>query len=383
MKIYFVAGEASGDTRGAELMRALRERLLRVQFFGAGGAQMRALGGDHFFDWTAEAVVGLWDVLKKYGYFRRQFSRMLRELEELQPDALILVDYPGFNLRLAHAARARLPRMKIVQYVSPQVWAWHVGRVKRMAADLDLILCIFPFEVEFYENSGLRAEFVGHPLLDVHGERHTDAPRAMDLVGLFPGSRRKEVRKIFPPMLAAARLMAKAIPSLRFEVAAATAALAEMIRSEIVASGAEEELVKVTVGQSQQLMQRATAGMVTSGTATLEAAIFGLPMVILYKVAWLTWVIGKRLVKVPFLGMPNLIAGREIAREFLQEAAEPEAIAAEMLRLMRDPSARGHMQADLAGVIGKLGSPGAGARAAEAVAELLAPGQSERRLEGD
>jgi lipid-A-disaccharide synthase len=199
MKIYFVAGEASGDARGAELMRALRERLPEARFFGAGGHEMRALGGDHFLDWAAEAVVGLWDVLKKYGYFRRQFSRMLREIAELQPDALILIDYPGFNLRLAHAARRRFPKLKIVQYVSPQVWAWHVGRVKRMAADLDLILCIFPFEIDFYQNSGLDAVFVGHPMLDSLAAKRLDRPRAMDLVGLFPGSRRKEVRKIFPP----------------------------------------------------------------------------------------------------------------------------------------------------------------------------------------
>src|SRR6266478_6152203 len=142
-------------------MRALRERLPEVEFHGASGPEMRALAGEHLFDWVAEAVVGLWDVLKKYGYFRRQFSRMLREIAELQPDALILIDYPGFNLRLAHAARARHPRLKIIQYVSPQVWAWHVGRVRRMAQDLDLMLCIFPFEEPFYKNSGLEAAFVG------------------------------------------------------------------------------------------------------------------------------------------------------------------------------------------------------------------------------
>jgi lipid-A-disaccharide synthase len=334
---------------------------------------MRALGGDHFLDWAAEAVVGLWDVLKKYGYFRRQFGRMLREIGELQPDALILIDYPGFNLRLAHAARARFPRLKIVQYVSPQVWAWHVGRVKRMAKDLDLILCIFPFEIDFYDQSGLDAVFVGHPMLDSLAARKIDRPRAHDLVGLFPGSRRKEVRKIFPVMLAAAQIIRKAIPATRFEVAAASELLAGIIREEIAARGVDDDLVKVTVGGSQELMQKAAVGMVTSGTATLEAAFFGLPLVILYKVAWLTWVVGKRLVKVPFLGMPNLIAGRELAREFLQDAAQPEAIAAEILRLLRDPSARGSMQADLAAVIGRLGERGAGERAAEAIAELLQP----------
>jgi lipid-A-disaccharide synthase len=289
----------------------------------------------------------------------------------VQPDLLILIDYPGFNLRLAHAARARFPGLKMVQYVSPQVWAWHRSRVKRMARDLDLMLCIFPFEEPFYRESGLAAAFVGHPLLDTLDTKRIIGAREADLVGLFPGSRRKEVHKIFPVMLRAAQIMREEMPGLRFETAAASPALAELIEAEIASAGVGEGLCRVTVGGSQELMQRATVGMVTSGTATLEAAFFGLPLVILYKVAWLTWAIGKRLVQVPFLGMPNLIAGREIAREFLQERAQPPAIAAEMLRLLHDAETREKMQGELAAVVAQLGERGAGARAAAAICRLL------------
>ncbi len=365
MTIYFVAGEASGDSRGAELMLALRERAPDLQFAGAGGPKMKAIAGGEFFDWAHEAVVGLWDVLKKYGYFRGQFDRMLAELEELRPEAVVFIDYPGFNLRLAKAVRERIPGLRIIYYISPQVWAWNRGRIPKMARFLDLMLCIFPFEKPLYESSGLRTEFVGHPLLDSLAPLRTQAPREEHLIALLPGSRGKEVRKIFPAMLAAARVMKARNPALRFEAAAVSEALAAEMRA---MAGND---VRVEVGGAYRLMDRACAGMVCSGTATLEAAFFGLPMVILYKVAWLTWVIGKRLVRVPFLGMPNILAGREIVREYLQEAARPEPIAAEMLRLAGDPEARGAMQRELSAVIEQLGERGAARRAAAAIATEL------------
>jgi lipid-A-disaccharide synthase len=365
MKLFAVAGEASGDARGAELLTALRPLVPALEVHGLGGPKMRALAGGDFYDWADEAVVGLWDVLKKYGYFRTQFHRALAELERLRPAALVLIDYPGFNLRLAKAARARFPRLKIIYYISPQVWAWHRGRIPQMARILDLMLCIFPFEKPLYEQSGLRTEFVGHPMLDTLAPLKTAVPREPDLLALLPGSRRKEVRKIFPVMLATARELRQRHPDLRCEAAAASPALAEEMRTL-----AGRECI-VTTGAAHRLMDRAAAGLVCSGTATLESAYFGLPMVILYRVAWLTWVVGKRLVRVPHLGMPNLLAGREIVREFLQDAAQPGPIAAEIERLLRNPAPQ---QAALAEVIASLGAPGAGARAAAAVArELAAP----------
>ncbi|MEQ1858929.1 MAG: lipid-A-disaccharide synthase [Chthoniobacteraceae bacterium] len=365
MKLYLVAGEASGDARGEELMRSLREQAPGIEFFGAGGPQMRALAGGEFFDWAHEAVVGLWDVLKKYGYFRAQFRRMLDDIDRVQPDALILIDYPGFNHRLAKAARVRRPAMKIIDYISPQVWAWNRGRIPEMAKYLDLMLCIFPFEKPLYEASGLRTEFVGHPMLDSLAAKRAGIGRESDLVALLPGSRGKEVRRIFPAMLDAARLMRRGNPALRFASAAASDALAREMRA------LAGDVCEVSTGNAHDLMQRATAGMVCSGTATLEAAYFGLPMVILYKVAWLTWVVGRQLVRVPHLGMPNILAGREIAREFLQGAAQPQPIAEAMRALVGDAAARTAQQRELTAVIAQLGEPGAGGRAAACILRAL------------
>jgi lipid-A-disaccharide synthase len=372
-KLYLIAGEASGDARGAELMRGLRALSAEVEFFGAGGREMRALAGGEFFDWADEAVVGLWDVLKKYGYFRQQFDRMLAEVARVQPAAVVLIDYPGFNLRFARAVRERHPQMKIVYYISPQVWAWNRGRIPKMAKLLDLMLCIFPFEQPLYQASGLRTIFVGHPMLDSLAAKRTGAERDPALVGLFPGSREKEVRRIFPTMLAAARRMRTERPELRFEASAASAALAELMRE-----GLDEQFCPVTVREAHALMQRAAAGMVCSGTATLEAAYFGLPMVILYKVVWLTYAIGRQLVRVPHLGMPNVLAGREIVREFIQHDCAPEPVAHEMLRLLGDAAARERQQRELAAVIAGLGDRGAGVRAAAEVLALLQEAQAAR-----
>jgi lipid-A-disaccharide synthase len=370
-KLYLVAGEASGDARGAELIRALRERDASLEFFGAGGREMRALVGNHCVDWADEAVVGLWDVLKKYGYFKGQFDRMLAELAEIQPDALVLIDYPGFNQRLAREARRRLPKHKIIDYISPQVWAWQQDRIPKMARYLDLMLCIFPFEKPLYEKSGLRTVYVGHPMLDSLEEKRTGVDRDVELIGLFPGSREKEVRRIFPAMAEAAVAMKNAKPDLRFEAAAASHQLAERMIATLEQLGQSEDFCAVTVRSSHDLMQRAVAGMVCSGTATLEAAFFGLPLCVVYKAHWVTWMVGKRLVRIPFIGMPNVLAAREIAREFLQGAATPEALAHETLRLATNSEHREALQADLAAVIAGLGERGAASRAADAILEEL------------
>ena len=367
MKLYLVAGEVSGDARGVELLRALRERGAAFEFFGAGGREMRTLAGGDFLDWADEAVVGLWDVLKKYGYFKAQFDRMLADIARVAPAALILIDYPGFNLRLAKAVRARHPAVQIIYYISPQVWAWNRGRVPKMARLLDLMLCIFPFEQPLYEQSGLKTVFVGHPMIDSLAAKKMGVARQEKLVGLFPGSREKEVSKIFPVMLAAAKTMRESNAQLQFEAAAASPQLEALMRT----IAGRETFITFSLRDSHSLMQRASAGMVASGTATLEAAYFGMPLAILYKAAWLTWVVGKRLVSVDFLGMPNLLAGREIAREFLQDDATPAAVAREMQRLLSDDDARATIVRDLAAVTAKLGGTGAAQRAAEAIYAAL------------
>jgi len=369
MKLYLVAGEASGDARGAELIRALRARREGIEFLGFGGPRMAALSGA-VRDWIGRAaVIGIIDVVKHYGYFRRQFAVALEEIAREEPAAVVLIDYPGFNLRLAAALKKAGSGARVIDYISPQVWAWNRGRIPKMARTLDLMICIFPFEKPLYEETGLKTVFVGHPMIDSLAEEGGGAAREENLLGLFPGSREREVKKIFPAMLEAARLLRERRPGLRVEAAAASQEMRE--RMEGIARGIPGAGCEVTLKTAHGLMRRATAGMVASGTATLEAACLGLPFVLLYKAAWLTFLIGRRLVTVKWLGMPNILAGREVVREFLQEDARPAAIAAEVGRLLDDPAARALLQAELGAVAAKLGGPGASGRAAEAILDAV------------
>lgn len=365
MKLYFVAGEASGDARGSELMRALCERVPGIEFHGRGGPQMAALAQPGFHSWSDRAgVIGFIDVLKSYPYFKSQFELSVAEVEKLQPDAVVLVDYPGFNLRLAAALKKRGFKTRIIYYISPQVWAWHRSRIRQMAKTIDLMLCIFPFEKPLYEESGLKTEFVGHPMLDSLRCKITGAARQPDLVGLFPGSRRREVRKIFPVMLEAAEELRQRNPKLRFEAAAASETMRSLMESYL---GTHPGLAcQVGLKNAHELMQCAAVGMVASGTATMEAAFFRLPFALVYRVAWATYAIGKRLIKVPWLGMPNLLAGREVVREFVQDGARPALLATEMLRLL-DTKERNVFLADMERVIASLGNPGAAGAAAAAI----------------
>ncbi|MEI6034262.1 MAG: lipid-A-disaccharide synthase [Verrucomicrobiae bacterium] len=379
-KLWFVAGEASGDARAAEVMRALRAAAPEVLFAGAGGPRMQELADGPFDSWIAQAaVLGLWDVLRHYGYFRMKFRAMLAGIAALGPDAVVLVDYPGFNLRLAKALRASGFSGKILYYISPQVWAWNRGRIPKMAKILDLMICVFPFEAPMYEASGLHTVFVGHPLLEALAKERLPGPREPALVGLFPGSREREVKRIFPVMVEAAALIRKGFPSARFEAAAASEPLAERMRA--MAPG-----MTVRAGSSHELMQRASAGIVCSGTATLEAAFFGLPYCLIYKIAWLTFEIGRRLVDVDGLGIVNILnnyrvnpppdprlpakAAPHVVREFLQGRATPGLIAAEMLRLLNDPDASEALSAELLKISSALDADGASRRAAAALLEV-------------
>ena len=331
MKLYLVAGEASGDEHGAALMRALRALSPEIEFHGRGGGKMQEIAGGDFINWSdAAAVVGLWEVVRRYGYFREQFRRALDEIARINPDAVVLIDYPGFNLRLARALRegggAKPFRGRIIYYISPQVWAWNRGRITQMARLLDLMLCIFPFEAELYNKSGLRTVFVGHPMIQNLASLRTNEGRQPNLIGLFPGSRLREVRAIFPIMLGAADHIVAARSDVRFEVSAASESLALEIER-ILATTALRAQMRIVAGDAAGAMQRASAGIVASGTATLEAAYFRLPFVLVYHVSWPTYLAARMVVKTKHLGMPNILADREIVPEFIQQAAHPESIA--------------------------------------------------------
>jgi lipid-A-disaccharide synthase len=379
MSIYFVAGEVSADNHGAALMRSLRELDCDLDFVGRGGPQMKEVAGGQFKNWISEAaVLGLWEVLRKYGYFREQFDETLQEIRESKPDAVVLIDYPGFNLRLARALRAQARQQKVIYYISPQVWAWNRGRIKRMAHFIDLMLCIFPFEVDLYNQAGLRALFVGHPMIERLQARKSDTQRERNLIGLFPGSRSREVRKIFPVMLEAARELRQHNSNLRFEVAAASEQLAQEITRLWLRHPADQTrdqegrgAIQITVGRAAEIMQRAWAGIVASGSATLEAAYFRLPFVLIYKVAWPTYLAARLVVNVKYLGMPNLLADKEVISEFIQHRAKPNAIVKAVQPLTEDANARERMISEFDAIVPKLGDIGASQRAARAIIEEI------------
>ena len=368
--IYFVAGEASGDNHGAGLMRSLRQLDVDLHFIGRGGLQMKTIAGGQFHDWIGNAaVLGLWEVIRNYGYFREKFRETLSEIEKSKPDAVVLIDYPGFNLRLARALRLRIGAHKIVYYISPQVWAWNRGRIKKMARFLDLMLCIFPFEADLYNQSGLRTVFVGHPMIERLRPGKIDIERDPNLVALFPGSRSREVRKIFPILIEATHKLQRRKPNLRFEVAAASDELAQEMEGILDRQSQDRQSLEIKTGEAATIMQRALVGIVASGSATLEAAYFRLPFVLVYKVAWPTYLVARLVVNVKHLGMPNVLADKEVVPEFIQHRARPDAIAKTVRQLINDPTARERMISEFNRIVAKLGEGGASEKAARAIVE--------------
>ncbi len=411
-KIMIIAGEPSGDALAAELVQALRAEakfrchpaVPELALFGAGGPKLAAAGVELAVDMTQHAVIGLWEVVKNYAKFRRIFDDLLALAEERQPALLVCVDFSGFNRRFAQAVRKRAARTngqwnpRIVQYVSPQVWASRPGRAARMADDYDLLLTLFPFEKDWYAKRApkLCVECVGHPLLDRFAEwRSLPEPRPRPvghLTLLLPGSRPGELARHLPPMLDAARRISAEVDS-GFLVVLPSEALLPVfarhcrpfvmdqasLREESVTSLAQAGALArqvcrgldVQIGGLPGALSTATIAIASTGTVTLECAFFKVPTVALYKTSWITYQIGKRIVTVNFLAMPNLLAGKEVFPEFVQDAATGQNIAAAALNLLRNPGRRVEMQSQLGDVVASLGVAGANARAAKAVWSLL------------
>ena len=371
-RLYVVAGELSGDAHGAGLLRALKPMVPALEIHGTGGPQMASVAGPGLRDWVEDAaVMGVWEVLKRYGWFKQRFAVMLAELKEFRPDVLLLIDYPGFNLRFAEAVRRECPETRLVYYISPQVWAWHKGRIPKMARLLDEMLCLFPFEQPIFASAGLKTTFVGHPLVDeLEEQRLTDAKRDDLLVGLFPGSREREVARLFPMMIETAKRLKSWRAELKFEVPAASPKLAAQIRALLDETDAAG-FIEVGTGSSHSLMQRACCGVIASGTATLEAAFYGLPYCLVYRVAPLTYVLGKLLVKIKHIGLVNILAGEEVVREFIQGESNPHAVTTELRGLLEESGKRGALTAKLLETAQMLGDAGTHERAARAVAGWL------------
>jgi lipid-A-disaccharide synthase len=394
-----IAGEASGDMLAAELVRALRREMahtetvpttdyqplhtsLEPRFFGAGGPQMAAAGVDQAFDMTAHSVIGLSEALKHYLKFRRLFRQLFQLALERQPDAIICVDFSGFNRRFAHAIRQYTRTRadwfhdwnpKIIQYVSPQVWASREGRAYQMARDYDLVLSIFPFEKAWYAKRvpRLRVEFVGHPIVDRYGQGR--GPRGegrgdqgTPMVLLLPGSRPDELRRHLPVMIGALSLIRAKVPSLRARMVLPSESLVQQAKAFSLPANLE-----VQAGDLPDSLAEADAAVASTGTVTTECAYFGVPTVALYKTSWSTWQIARHIVKVKYGAMPNLLANEEIFPEFIQDAATPENLARAAVELLRDEKRRAKVKARLAEIVASLGGPGATRRAAQAITRLV------------
>jgi lipid-A-disaccharide synthase len=398
--IMLVAGDPSGDANAADLVRALAVAVPAAQFqitndaqpltaplapcfFGAGGPQMAAAGVELEFDLTSHAVIGLGGLIRKLPMFRRLLDRLVRLAVERQPELIILVDYGGFNLRLARAVknylRARAGpffnwRPKIVQFISPQVWASRPGRATQMARDYDLILSLFPFEKKWFAGAvpQLPVEFVGHPIFDRYPDRRrAEVPAGRDSqppsVLLLPGSRRGELKRHLPVMREAAGLIA-ARQQVRFLMVVPDETMAAIARTFLPAG---QPKIDLQTGGLAAALSSAAIAITKTGTITLECAYFGVPAVALYKADWLTYFGGRRMVNVKYLSMPNLLADQVIYPEYIQGQATAANIAAAALELLASPARRDEIRAKLDLVIQSLGGPGAARRAAAAILKTM------------
>jgi lipid-A-disaccharide synthase len=373
-RIMIIAGEASGDLHGANLVKETLKKDPSIFFFGMGGAKMRAAGVDTLVDASEMAVVGFVEVISHFPVIFRAFTMMKKILRNDPPDLLILIDYPDFNLMLAKVAKKA--GVRVLYYISPQVWAWRVGRVAKIGAVVDRMAVVFPFEAPFYEKEGVPVTFVGHPLVDTVHPTMTlgEAQRKFGLdpgrktIGLFPGSRRQEIRNLFPVILQSAALLMKSVPDAQFILPLASSLEREDIDFYLESAGID---VTVVEGMGYDVMQVCDAAITVSGTVTLELAMIGVPMVIIYKVATLTYMLAKRLVKVDHIGICNIVAGERVVKELLQHDAEPEKIAAEIGKIINDPGYAGTIKNKYNIVREKLGSGGCSEKVADTALEML------------
>ena len=372
-RVLIVAGEASGDRIAAGLIEAVRRQAPGTEFEGVSGPAMEAAGCRTMYPSDLLSVVGITEVLRHFGDIRRVFRGLKERLRSDPPDLLVCVDLPDFNLRLAKVARrAGVP---VVYYVSPQVWAWRRGRVRGIGRVVDHMLVIFPFEAEVYEQAGIPVTYVGNPLVEripaVPGKAEARAALGLDpeapVVALLPGSRRSEVLRMGPILLEAAELLEERTPGVQFVVPVAGPQVGAVL-DELRREAGPGTLVRTE--DSLGATAAADCAAVTSGTATLETAVVGTPLVVLYKLSPLTYWLARRLVQVPYIGMVNLVAGREVAPELIQGDAEPETVAGALEGLLTDNAARERARANLAGVRETLGT-NPSERAAEVVLSFL------------
>ena len=374
----FSAGEASGDKHAAAVFRAMRERLPNLCGTGMGSRAMAEAGIELNVDSSGIGVVGLGEVLRHYGAIRRALSTMQDAVCTQRPDLLICVDYKEFNLKLARHAKAC--GIKVLFYVSPQVWAWRPGRVKKYGAAIDMMAVIFPFETRFYEAHNIPVRYVGHPLAGrVQASRSREVlmqefglSATNPVIGLLPGSRKAEVQRLLPVMLHSATLLRQTQPDLQFILPQAATIPDELLDPLLAASNVP---VRRVHERSYDVLACCDAALVASGTATLETALMGVPMAVVYKVSPLTYTLLKPLIRIPDIALVNIVAERRIVQEFVQNAAEPQAIAHEMQRILHDADYAQKIKNDLAEVQTRLGTAEGVNTMAQLACEMLTPAE--------
>jgi lipid-A-disaccharide synthase len=369
-----VAGEASGDIYGADLVEKAHKLDATLHFFGIGGARMRESGVETVVDSAEMAVMGLVEVVKHFGVISSAFNKLKAILRNNPPELLILIDYPGFNIRLAKIAK--MAGVKVLYYISPKVWAWKAGRIRTIAASVSQMAVIFPFEVPLYEKAGVPVTFVGHPMLDLVNVavNRDEAATSFGLdpsrkvIGLFPGSRRSEIERILPAIIAAAELVQKDLPNVQFVLPLASTLNEEDIIPHLRRGGITAIITRQRI---HDLIRACDAIISVSGTVTLEIALIGTPMVIIYKLAPLTYQVARRVVKIKHIGLCNIVADRSLVKELIQGQANPESIAAEIMEIITNEEYRTKMTADLATIREKLGGGGAAARTASLALAII------------
>jgi len=372
--IILVAGEASGDMHAAHLVDALKKIDPLLTFSGLGGRHMQASGVTLYKDMTRLAVVGFVEVLRHYREIKQSFELIRKKVLEIKPRAVILVDYPGFNLRLAKELKKK--NIKVIYYISPQVWAWKEERVKQIKEHVDEMLVLFPFEADFYARFGVKVHFVGHPLVDA--VKTTQSKKNFQnaagirphypTVGLLPGSRQGEIENLLPVMLEAAALMKKEFPNLQFVLIKAPTIPEALLREYLSKSPLDIAIIEEHIYDGINICD---VCMVASGTATLETAILKKPMVVVYKTSFLTWVLAKLFVKIPDIGLVNIVAGRRIVPECVQFEATGRAIARELINIMTNELQIAEIKSGLQKVKESLGESGSSRRAAEEILKVI------------
>jgi len=370
--IVIIAGEVSGDMHAAALVRAMRKRRPELLFTGIGGDEMAAAGVELRHHVSEMAVVGFVEVMRRFRFFRRVFREMAGLVREQRPCAVILVDYPGFNLRLA--AKVHALGVRVIYYICPQVWAWNRSRIPQMARVIDRLITIFPFEQDCFAGTDMKVDFAGHPLVD-EANRVLATPAAGPacegdpLVALLPGSRATEIERILPAMWEAAAIIEESYPGAGFVIASPTPQM-EVFAERLLEGRAGGPARWCTVnGHTRDILRRARAALVASGTATIEASLMLCPMVVAYRVAPLTYLLAKLLVKLEHIAMVNIVAGKPVCPEFIQGAARPQALAAALRPLLEEGPERKAVIRELERVNTALGPGGAAEKAAQMVLE--------------